>query len=132
MELGAVDERHADAPPLGGDVRRLVETCSTSAWPAISGCAHGGQRLVDRQLGLVGNRHRPHRARLAQPERERPRVDVVQRDQPVPREPVARPAAEPSHQHRAGVQALRLEAGVVDAVVPDHRGRERDRAARHS
>ena len=65
---------------------RVVETCVDERLAFHRRlCAHGCQRLVDRQLGLVGDRHGPHRARLAQAAASSaPRVDLVERDQPVP------------------------------------------------
>ena len=105
--LGAVvDDRHADPPTLGGDVgrRRRDVRDERGALHRRLG-QHLLERLVDAERALVGDGDRAHGAALAEPQRERARVDLVERDDAALGEP-ERPllAAEPPHQHGAGVR----------------------------
>ena len=86
---------------------------------------HGAERLVDRRL--TGQSDRTHRARLAEVEDERARVDPGQGDDAAVVEPV-RPARSSglAHHDGAGVGGRRLRPDRSDSVVADHGRREAD------
>ena len=71
-----------------------------------------------------------HRAVLAEAADERTRVDLLQRDDAPPREPVGPLGARAPHHDALGPDAARLEQRLVDAVVADERRREREHLTR--
>ena len=85
------------------------------------------RRCLARAVAAVGHDGRPHRAGVADVQHELPRVDVLERNDAVGGEPVGPGAAAAApHEHAVNPGSCRLQSGIVDAVVPDHRGREGD------
>ena len=71
-----------------------------------------------------------HRSVLAEAADERTRVDLLQRDDAAPREPVRPVGPRAPHHDALGPDLARLEQRLVDAVVADERGGEREHLAR--
>ena len=116
-----------DAGPAAADTVRLARRDAGDERAA----GHGGLGPDVRQHLLDGSGTRDgrcaHRAPLTQPNDERTRVDVLEGHDPLPVQPAGPivPCRLP-HEHRARVRARGLRSLRGDAVVPDHRSRERD------
>ena len=104
--------------------------------------AAGHRRLGREQragLGLgapVADGHREHRAAIAQVSHERARVDLGERDDALLAQPVQQTAASGRRgvprlvaEQRARLHARRLQRGLLDAVVADHRRGEAEELA---
>ena len=96
----------------------------------------GDQLLGLLRRGAIGDERRAHRALVAQVLDERPRVDAKQDRHAVFGEPVeqaraasGRGVARLATDHADRLHAIRLADIALDAVVADHRRRERDHLA---
>src|SRR4029077_11447824 len=75
----------------------------------------------------VGDGRRTHRPSFAQAQDERSRINLIEADQAVLREPLCPLlAAERAHERRLCMRALRLAALLGDAVIADHGSGEAD------
>ena len=128
---------HGDVCPLRQPIASsrsgsVQETPPASAWPAISGSARAIASSLGGRRAVVGDR-RAHRAAVAQPAGQHPRVQPLDADHAVAGEPVGEALAPVgagvaalADDDRPGVRPGRLGRVLLDPVVADHRLGEGD------